>query len=148
MGRRASSGAEALEQWRKLAANDPRAMDVIRMVITGRVLRNLCGACKESYQPDPNTLRKLNMNPERVTTLYKARETPIRDPKGNPIPCGFCMDLRFKGRQGVFDVMVVTDELRAAIAADIAAGGKLGSNFKAAFRKGRGRYLQEEALAL
>jgi hypothetical protein len=44
--------------------------------------------------------------------------------------------------------MLMTDELRTAIAADISAGGKLGSNFKAAFRKGRGRYLQEEALAL
>jgi type II secretory ATPase GspE/PulE/Tfp pilus assembly ATPase PilB-like protein len=148
IGMRASTGAEAREQWRKLAGNDPRAMDVIRAVITGRVLRNLCGACKESYQPDPNTLRKLNMNPEKVTTLYKARETPLRDPKGNPIPCDFCKDLRFKGRQGVFEVMLMTDELRTAIAADISAGGKLGSNFKAAFRKGRGRYLQEEALAL
>jgi general secretion pathway protein E len=148
IGMRASTGADALEQWRKLAGNDPRALAAIRMVITGRVLRNLCQACKESYSPDPNTLRKLNMNPEKVTTLYKARETPLRDQKGNPVPCGFCKDLRFKGRQGVFEVLVMTEELRNAIAADIAAGGRLGSNFKAAFRKGRGRYLQEEALAL
>lgn len=149
IGMRASSGMEALEQWRKLAGSDPQAMQAVKAVITGRVLRNLCHACKESYSPDPNTLRKLNMNPEKVTTLFKARETPLRDPKGNPVPCQFCKDLRFKGRQGVFEVMMVTDELRTAIAADAAApGGKLGSNFRAAFRKGRGRYLQEEALAL
>jgi general secretion pathway protein E len=148
IGMRASSGVEALEQWRKLAGADPRGMDAIRLVITGRVLRQLCHACKESYTPDPNTLRKLNMNPERVTTLYKARETPIRDQKGNPVPCDFCKDMRFKGRQGVFEVMVMTDELRAGIAADTASGGRLGSSFKAAFRKGRGRYLQEEALSL
>jgi hypothetical protein len=56
--------------------------------------------------------------------------------------------MRFKGRQGVFELLMVTDELRQGIAADTAAGGRLGSNFKTAFRKGKGRYLQEEALAL
>lgn len=145
IGMRAGSTQEAIEQWRKLAGTDPQALSVLKMVICGRVVRKLCGACKESYTPDPNTLRKLNMNPEKVSTLFKARETPLRDPKGNPIPCDFCKDLRFTGRTGVFEVLVLTDELRTAIAAD---GAKLGSNFKAAFRKGRNRYLQEEALAL
>lgn len=145
VGMRAGSTAEAIEQWRKLAGTDAQALAALKMVICGRVVRKLCGACKESYSPDPNTLRKLNMNPEKVTTLFKARETPLRDPKGNPIPCDFCKDLRFSGRTGVFEVLLVTDEIRNAITAD---GGKLGSNFKSAFRKGRNRYLQEEALAL
>ncbi|QOV89149.1 ATPase, T2SS/T4P/T4SS family [Humisphaera borealis] len=147
VGMRAGSTAEAIEQWRKLLGTEGQAqgMAVLKMVICGRVLRKLCAACKESYTPDPNTLRKLNMNPEKVSTLFKARETPLRDPKGNAIPCEFCKDLRFTGRTGVFEVLVVTDEIRAAIAAD---GGKPGSNFKTAFRKGKNRYLQEEALGL
>ena len=72
----------------------------------------------------------------------------MRDPKGQPIPCEFCKDLRFKGRIGIFEVLTVTDDLRTAIQQDFAAGGKLGSNFKGAFRKAKGRYLQEEALTL
>ena len=101
-----------------------------------------------SYAPDPNTLKKLNLNPEKVTTLFKARETPLRDPKGNPIPCTFCHDLRFKGRTGVFEFLIVDDDVREALRRDFAANGRPSSQFKAAFRKQRARYLQEEALAL
>jgi type IV pilus assembly protein PilB len=149
IGMRAGSTADAIEQWRRVSGGDAQAMAALKMVICGRVLRKLCSACKESYTPDPNTLRKLNMSPEKVTTLFKARETPLRDPKGVALPCEFCKELKFKGRTGVFEVVTVTDELRQGIAADVAApGGRLGSNFRAAFRKGKGRYLQEEALAL
>jgi type II secretory ATPase GspE/PulE/Tfp pilus assembly ATPase PilB-like protein len=149
IGMRTGSAAEAIEQWRKLSAADARGLAALNMVVCGRVLRKLCDACKESYTPDPVTLRKLNLNPEKVTTLFKARETSLRDPKGNVIPCEFCKDMKFKGRTGVFEVLPMTDELRAAIAADMpGAAGKLGSNFKAAFRKAKGKHLQEEALAL
>ena len=149
VGVRGGGVAEAVEQWRKACGgNDAVALDQLKLVVVGRVLRKLCSACKESYAPDPNTLRKLGMNPEKVTTLYKARETPVRDPKGVVIPCTFCQELKFKGRTGVYEVLAVDDEVRDALRRDIAAGGKIGSQFKAAFRKKGGRYLQEEALAL
>ncbi|MDB5297454.1 MAG: pilB, partial [Phycisphaerales bacterium] len=145
VGVRAGSSAEAIEAWRRVAGADRSATDGLKMVIAGRVLRKLCPACKEAYSPDPDTLRKLNMNPDKVKELFKARETPIRDPKGNPIPCEFCRDLLYKGRTGVFEVLTVTDVILAAIVAD---GPRLGANFKSAFRKGKNRYLQEEGLAL
>jgi prepilin-type N-terminal cleavage/methylation domain-containing protein len=49
------------------------------------------------------------------TTLFQARTQPLRDQKGNPVPCEFCKDLRFKGRTGVFELLVVTDEIRDGI---------------------------------
>jgi type II secretory ATPase GspE/PulE/Tfp pilus assembly ATPase PilB-like protein len=149
VGMRAGSSAEAVEQWRKLAGeDDPATLDVLKLVIVGRVLRKLCMACKESYAPDPNTLKKLNLNPEKVTTLFKARETQLRDPKGNPIPCTFCHDLRFQGRTGVFEFLIVDDDVREALRRDFAANGRPSSQFKAAFRKKGLRYLQEEALTI
>jgi general secretion pathway protein E len=107
------------------------------------VLRKLCNACKVGYTPDPNTLKKLGMNPEKSTTLFQARTQPLRDPKGNPIPCTFCNDLRFKGRTGVFEFFLLDDEAREAIAA-----GASPNQLRASFRKTRGRFLQEEALGL
>jgi type II secretory ATPase GspE/PulE/Tfp pilus assembly ATPase PilB-like protein len=148
VGLRAGSTAEAVEQWRKLCGDDAGAIDTLKLVIVGRVLRKLCMACKESYAPDPNTLKKLNLNPEKVTTLFKARESQLRDPKGNPIPCTFCHDLRFQGRTGVFELLIVDDDVREALRRDFAASGRPSSQFKAAFRKKGLRYLQEEALAL
>ena len=105
-------------------------------------MRKLCLACKLEFQPDPETLRKYNMNPNKVTKLFRARTSPLVDPKGRPIPCEFCHDLRFKGRFGVFEIVNVDDAMRQAIAA-----GATPEQLKTAFRKQRGRYLQEMALS-
>ena len=112
------------------------------MVINGRVLRKLCEACKEGFTPDPATLKKLNLSAESSTTLYKAREQPMRDAKGNPIPCEFCHDLRFKGALGVFEILLADDDVKCARRSDA------GKSLSQPFRKQKGRYLQEEALAV
>lgn len=137
---RASSTFDALNQWRKIVGDDSMAIDSLNMVINGRVLRFLCNNCKVPYAPDPATLRKLGMNPEKVTQLYQARSDPLRDPKGNPIPCNFCMDLRYKGRTGVFELLTADDDIRQAV--------KSGKPVEPVFRKQRAKFLQEEALAL
>jgi type II secretory ATPase GspE/PulE/Tfp pilus assembly ATPase PilB-like protein len=140
VGIRALSTFDALEQWRKLIGDDALAAEQLRMIINGRVLRKLCMACKVEFAPDQAMLRKLGMNPEKVTKLYQARTQPLRDQKGNPVMCEFCYDLRFKGRQGVFEIMKVDEEMRAAI-----TGGK---PIEQVFKRQRGRFLQDEALAL
>ena len=143
VGMRAGSTFEALAQWRRLVGDDKVAVRNLEMVLAGRVLRKLCMACKVSYAPDPTVVRKLNLNPEKAATLFQARAQPLRDPKGNPVPCEFCMDLRFKGRVGVFETFVVDDDVRAVVT----AGGS-DNQLKAVFRKQKGRYLQEEGLTL
>jgi type II secretory ATPase GspE/PulE/Tfp pilus assembly ATPase PilB-like protein len=143
VGIRANSTFEAINAWRKLVGDDRTAASELKYVINGRVLRKLCMACKVGYVPDPAMLRKLNLDPGRVKELYQARTEPLRDPKGNPLPCGFCHDLRFKGRTGVFETFEVDAEVREVIAAGAQPGP-----LKAIFRKKRGRYLQEEALTI
>jgi type IV pilus assembly protein PilB len=140
VGMRAASSFEALDQWRKLIGDDSLAVESLKMVVNGRVLRKLCMACKVEFAPDQAMLRKLGMNPDKVTSLYQARTQPLRDPKGNPVPCEFCHDLHFKGRQGVFEIMTIDDEMRLAI-----TGNK---PVEPVFRRQRGRFLQDEALAL
>ena len=137
---RANSTFEAVEQWKRIVGDASAATEPLRVVINGRVLRKLCMACKEGFTPDPATLKKLNLSPDKVTTLFKARETALRDPKGNPVRCQFCFDIRYKGMQGVYETMIVDDEVRATIEANKALAQ--------VFRKQRGRYLQEEALAI
>jgi len=143
VGMQAASTFDALAQWRKLVGDDKVAAENLRLIINGRVLRKLCNACKIGYTPDPNTLKKLGMNPEKSTTLFQARTEPLRDAKGNPVPCEFCKDLRFKGRTGVFEMFVIDDEAKEKIVA-----GASPNELRAAFRKQRGRFLQEEALAI
>jgi type II secretory ATPase GspE/PulE/Tfp pilus assembly ATPase PilB-like protein len=143
VGMRAGSTFEALNQWRKLVGSDKVATRSLELVVAGRVLRKLCMACKVSYAPDPQVVRKLNLNAEKAATLFQARTQPLRDPKGNPVPCDFCLDLRYKGRLGVFETFVVDEDVRAVVH----AGGSE-NQLKAVFRKQKGKYLQEEGLSL
>ncbi|MGD0140681.1 MAG: ATPase, T2SS/T4P/T4SS family [Tepidisphaeraceae bacterium] len=142
VGLRAINTLDALRQWRKLVGDDALAMKNLRAIIVGRLVRRLCSACKVGYTPDPTTLRKLNMNPDAVGKLYQARKEPMRDAKGNPVPCTFCNDLAFKGRLGIYEVMVIDDEIRNVI-----AGAGTDSQIRQAQRGKRGRLLQEMALA-
>jgi type II secretory ATPase GspE/PulE/Tfp pilus assembly ATPase PilB-like protein len=142
VGMRAGSTLDALKQWRKLVGDDSLALKNLKMIIVGRLVRRLCLACKVGYTPDPTTLKKLNMNPDVVGKLYQARKEPMRDAKGNVIPCTFCNDLAFKGRFGIYEVMVIDDEIRSVIKA-----GGADNQIKQAQRKQRGRMLQEVALA-
>ena len=137
------STADTLTLWRKLVGDDKAAMSQLKMVISGRTLRKLCIACKQGYTPDAETLRKLNMDGGKVEQLYQARKEPLRDPKGNPVRCDFCNDLRFKGRTGIYEILVVDDDIKQVVMA-----GGTPAQMKTAFRKQRGRYLQEVGLTL
>jgi general secretion pathway protein E len=142
VGLRAGSTFQALEQWRKLVGDDSAAMKDLRMVISGRVMRRLCNACKVAYTPDPDTVRKLNLDPGKVTNLFMPRKEPMKDQKGNDILCDFCKELRYKGRFGVFEILDVDKDVK-----QIVSGGGSVNQLKAVFRKQRGRFLQEVALA-
>lgn len=143
IGTRAGSTFEALSNWRKIVGNDKQAMQHLELIINGRVLRKLCTACKVGYAPDPATLRKMNMDPDRISKLFQARTEPLRDAKGNPLSCEFCHDLRFHGRTGIYEILQVDDEVRQIVT----SGGSV-NQLKAIFRKQRSKYLQEQALSL
>jgi type II secretory ATPase GspE/PulE/Tfp pilus assembly ATPase PilB-like protein len=142
IGMRAGSTFDALAIWRKLVGDDQAAMSRLNMIVAGRVMRKLCMACKVAYTPDTEQLRKLNINPANASKLFQARKEPMRDQKGNPVLCTFCQELRYNGRFGVFEVMVIDDEIKNMVT----SGGST-NQLKAAFRKQRGKLLQEMALA-
>jgi type II secretory ATPase GspE/PulE/Tfp pilus assembly ATPase PilB-like protein len=141
IGLRAGSTFQALDQWRKLVGDDAMAIKHLRMVISGRVMRRLCQACKLGYTPDPSTVRKLNLDPAKVSKLFRARPEPMRDQKGNVIPCTFCKELRYKGRFGVYELLDVDNDVKQIVS----SGGSV-NQLKAIFRKQRSRFLQEQAL--
>jgi type II secretory ATPase GspE/PulE/Tfp pilus assembly ATPase PilB-like protein len=143
VGMRAANTFDALTMWRKLVNDDRQAMKNLRLIVAGRVVRVLCMACKQEYNPDPDTLRKMNMSPDRVGRLFQARgpSNPLRDNRGNIIQCNFCGGLGFKGRSGIYEIFVIDDEVRQTIA----QGGST-NQLKMLFKKQRRRYLQEVAV--
>ena len=74
-------------------------------VIAQRLLRTLCNDCKEAYRPDDLAFKSIGMDPERYRDrrVYRARG------------CENCFHTGYKGRNAIFEIMVLNEELRSLI---------------------------------
>lgn len=106
-------------------------------ILAQRLARRLCPDCKESYVPKPEFLKKANLPAEKIDKLY-------RPPKeGENAACPTCGGMGYRGRVGVFELLVITDRMRDLIREKAAL-----SALKAEARKGGMLYMQEEGLRL
>ena len=117
VGMAAQDTFATLDRWLALNTDKPEAIGSLRAIIAQRLVRILCPTCKIPYQPDEATLKRLNLPIGRNFQSFKANTGPITDAKGNKIVCPDCGGSGFKGRTGIFEVMIVNDELRKAIGA-------------------------------
>lgn len=73
-------------------------------VVAQRLTRNICPRCKVPYEPGVEELAQFGItNPPEPVTFYRG--------KG----CNFCEGTGYQGRQAVFEVMTVTDEMRRLV---------------------------------
>jgi type II secretory ATPase GspE/PulE/Tfp pilus assembly ATPase PilB-like protein len=144
VGLPAGDSFTALAKWIEAcggAARAAAAVQNLRGVLCQMLMRKLCTKCKQGYPPDPKLLAKINLASQHIGKLYKPRTTPLVDEKGNPYVCPACQGSGYLGRTGVFEFLDVSEEIRQLIA----AGGSV-SHLKAACRKNKMLYLQEQAL--
>ena len=71
-------------------------------MLSQRLVRMLCPACKTGYDPDAAERQILGLGTERVT-LYR------------PAGCSACDQLGYRGRSGIFELLTVDEGLRALI---------------------------------
>ena len=71
-------------------------------VVAQRLVRRICTKCKEEYEPDPTVLKYLGV--DKGKKLFRG--------KG----CDVCSQTGYKGRVGVYEVLMINDELRHLIA--------------------------------
>ncbi|MFV1968396.1 MAG: ATPase, T2SS/T4P/T4SS family [Pirellulaceae bacterium] len=119
----ASDAVEAL--FRIMALKGPTAgfAQAVTVVLNSRLMRKLCESCKQSYQPQPQLLQKLGIPPGRVSVLFREFQPPPPeqrvDEKGRPIEIEICKDCGgtgYLGRTAVFELLVINDQIRAALA--------------------------------
>ncbi len=77
----------------------------IEGIVAQRLVRKICPRCKESYDPTEAELFSLNLTLDDLEgrQLYRGRG------------CDFCNQSGFKGRMGLYEIMVLDDELRDQI---------------------------------
>lgn len=97
-------------------------------VVYTRLVRRLCEVCREPIQPTPQLLQRLGIPQGRVTVLFREKQplppgTPPPEPpkpkKGEPPPppliCPACRGLGYKGRTGLFEILMINDQIREAL---------------------------------
>ncbi len=71
----------------------------ITCVQAQRLARRLCSECKEAYEPPEELLDRYKLPKDGSTKLYKA------------IGCSKCNDTGYKGRIGLYEVMLMDEEI-------------------------------------
>ncbi len=111
----ALDAAEALLRVLALKPSPVKFAAAITAVLNQRVLRTLCRDCKEAYIPPPKLLKQLNIPEGRVRQFYRPRQTPLLDEDGEPQICKTCQGTGYFGQTGVFELLIVDDNLRRVI---------------------------------
>ena len=143
LGSTASSALVALAKWVKVVGDAQKAVAPLKAITCQVLLRKLCPNCKESYSPRRDLLAKLNLPVEKIGKFYRPPTKPLTDEKGNPIVCPTCRGTGYYGRTGAFELLEMTDEIRQLV-----IQGAPVSKIKAACRKNKMLYLQEQCLML
>ncbi len=77
--------------------------DALKGMISQRLVRRICPQCREAYTASEEELRWLGLPPGAQQTLYKG--------KG----CPHCYHTGYQGRQGVFEVLVLSRKAKMMI---------------------------------
>jgi len=141
LGMHATDAFQALAKWVKVSGDPVAATKNLRGVLCQALLRKLCPTCREAYRPDPQLLAKANLGGQQIDSFYRPPTKPLVDEKGNPVTCPSCQGSGYVARTAAFELLEITDELRQMVAQNASL-----SQIKAACRKNRMLYLQEEAL--
>ena len=137
---KADNVIRALGKWMKLVGDRELATEALLGISNQRLLRKLCEECKQAYEPNKELLRKFNIPAEKAKAFYRAGKVQY-DKRGKPSTCENCQGTGFVGRMGVFEIIMINDELRNAM-----RQSKSLSEISTQFRRAKMLYLQEQAL--
>jgi len=105
-------------------------------ILGQRLVRRLCDECREKYAPKAEMLKQAGLPADKVDAFY-------RPPTNAESPCPNCGGLGYRGRLGVFELLVITDRLRDMIRENAPV-----SAIRAEARKNGMLYMKEEGLRL
>jgi type II secretory ATPase GspE/PulE/Tfp pilus assembly ATPase PilB-like protein len=106
----AANTVDALAKWSQMVGDKKLALKNLVGVVSTRLFRKLCQECREAYEPNPETLRKLNIKGE-IEFLYRPGEVQYTR-FGKPVECEHCQGTGYYGRVGVLESIVVKKEAR------------------------------------
>jgi len=117
----------------------------ISAVLSQRLVRVLCPKCKVRYKPNPEMLRKANLPTDKIKFFFRPPDAEERkhaqQATGEPEPCQHCGGTGYRGRTGIFELLVISDRIRELIRENPNLNA-----IKQEAVKGGMKYLQEDGL--
>jgi type IV pilus assembly protein PilB len=77
----------------------------VRAIMAQRLVRRICTACSEPYDPTEAELRALNLKADQIEQAH------FRKGRG----CDKCRGTGYKGRMGIFELCILDDEIRRMV---------------------------------
>ena len=137
---KADSVIQALAKWLKYVGDRRLAGGTLLGISNQRLLRKLCDECKQAYAPDKELFKKFNISAEKTKVFYRAGKV-LYDKRGKASTCENCQGTGYFGRMGIFEIIILNNELRKALA-QTKSLPEIGTQF----RRAKMLYLQEQAL--
>ncbi len=81
-------------------------------IMAQRLVRRLCPACKEAYRPHGGELQELGIDPDTVPGQI------FRPHTGG---CELCLNTGYKGRTGIYELLTVTEGVRAMVVRNLSS---------------------------
>ncbi|MGH7799792.1 MAG: type IV-A pilus assembly ATPase PilB [Thermodesulfobacteriota bacterium] len=85
----------------------------LNSVVAQRLIRRICARCREEVNISPQVLIDLGVSPKEVSE-YKVH-------RGKGDGCRACLGTGYKGRIAVYEVMVLTDELKEFVLSGVSS---------------------------
>src|SRR5574344_1779809 len=104
-----NSAAATITRLIQMGAADYLISSTLTGIIAQRLVRHLCPKCREPYHPTIEEARLVVANPEEQQEFMKRT---IYRPKG----CFDCNNEGYKGRLGIYEVMLINKEIKKMIA--------------------------------
>lgn len=78
-------------------------------VVAQRLVRILCPHCKQLYTPHEEEVKRMDTNSKLLTIMHSAGEVY------RAVGCDKCVQTGYSGRSGIFEILIVDDEIRNLI---------------------------------
>ncbi len=77
----------------------------LEAVLGQRLIRRVCGACRQPYEPSESVLAQLGLTPQEIgdKSFYYG------------VGCDVCNNTGYRGRKGIYELLDITDPLRQLI---------------------------------
>ncbi len=100
-------------------------------IVAERLVRRICTNCREEYEPTPESLLRVGLRPEDVAgkKFHRGRG------------CQLCNNIGYRGRMGVFEILLLNDGMRSLLLAEASTG-----ELRRAGRKAGARSMRDSGL--